>query len=866
MNFCVEFILNKKILSLYFLLILFIITPFHLSAVNKSTAMQINAKRGESFQRIVLALDKNTKIYLNENKDDGYIDLEIENIPGSFLSEIKEKIVKGSIVSGYKLLKKDKRYAVRIFVIPKDFISFYAIDKTNGTLILDIGAKKTKKRGKKEPEDQEALARFYIDTFLSSDNVLGSLLAHTHNFYFVKKPLFPLLRDMYDERIEYPVINGSDSDILYYNEAVKAYTNKDIVLTREALDKLYTSYERSPVFRLADFLKVDLYREELLQKDSTENWEWFELLDRLRKVVSIYPDSPLAPWGYVMMGEVGYKLKMYPEGARSFKKVADQYHYSDQANHAALKYAEYLYSRGETKDIPRLLFNPAKSSDKNERNTALTILSLVYKNSPRNGNILDALCTIPDISEIKMASDGLIFTTAEVLLTNEKTSCAREYYQTFMRNFPDSKYKDIVSFRLADTYMSEKNTTEAIKKYQETVNKYRNSEGSRLALLQITEVDSFLKNKDPEADIYEKAFFNAKTDFEYSILAFKLAMKYYRMGKRVQAITILASLIEKFPESVSGQIAKTVTMTLFKKAVQDLYVTENYPAIINFFHMIPDFLAKMEDSTETYAILGKALSKEGYFKESEKVFEKILKESPEDNDMFRSIALLNILDSYINTNKKRKAEMSLKYYEDYIKKIKTIYPIFLRLKGNYYKELEQNNKLARKYYIQSKKLEPYNINRLIIDLKLSEIAYEEGNYTLAEKESKNLYDYFQAYPKSFNFLERGAVIHLLSKVFQNKMDDYAKKLDEVSENISPNIRDDLNMLRITHLLEKKEDDNAEKILEKLSNKESTMAKQLQKTVKMRKDMKTKMKEAEDKYIKYMEKLSEEENRIDNRFY
>lgn len=860
-----EHILNRKFLSLC-LFVLFTTASFPLFAINKSTSMQINTKKRHSFQRIVLSLKKKTKIYINENKDNGYIDLEIENIPGTFLSEIKKKIVKGNIVSSYKLLKKNKRYAVRIFIIPKDFVSFYAIDKINGTLILDIGSNKVDRKTEDEPENKAALARFYIDTFLSEDNVLGSLLAHTHNFYFVKKPLFPLLKKMYDQRIEYPEINGSDSDIVFYNEAVKAYTNKDIVLTEEALDKLYTSYERTPVFRLSDFLKADLYREKLLQKDSTENWEWVELLDRIRKVVSIHPDSALAPWGYLLMGEINYKLKMYPEGARDFKKVIETYPYSNHANHAALKYAEYLYSRGKTKEVPKLLLNPAKSSDKNERNTAFTMLALVYKNNSRNGNILDALCTIPDISEIKMASDGLIFTTAEVLLTNEKTSCAREYYQTFMKNFPDSRFKDIVSFRLADTYISEKDTTKAVELYQETINKYRHSEGSRLSLVQITEIESFLKNKDPDVDIYEKAFFNAKTDFEYSILAFKLAMKYYRMEKRVQAITILASLIEKFPESVSGQIAHTVTMTLFKKAVKDLYASENYPAIINFFHMIPEFLAKMENSTETYAILGKALSKEGYFKESEKIFEKILKESPEDNDMFRSIALLNILDSYINTGKKRKAEMSLKYYENYIKKIKTIYPVFLRLKGNYYRELEKNNKLAAKYYLQSKKIEPYNINRLIIDLKLSEIAYEDGKYSLAEKESKNLYTYFKAYPKSFKFLERGAVIHLLTKVFQNKMDAYANQLDDISENISPNIRDDLNLLRITYFLEKKDEEKAEKLLERLSNKDSKMAKQLQKSVKTRKDMKIKMKETEDKYKKYMKKLSDYEKKIDDRLY
>ncbi len=766
-------------------------------------------KTFDAFQRVSMPLSQKSTVSLTDSKKAKYIDIEIKNAPPKIEELISAGIKKGEVIENIAARRAGDIVMVRIFVRSENFSYFYGLDPKSGQFVLDIGQKR------EAPVSDEKhdinLSKIYIDMFMIEDKVKVSLLAHTYNFYFIAGNKLPFISPPMDLNAEYPFLQGTDKDIRIYNSAAEAFNKKEFEKAEKILNSLYSDFKKTPVFSISDFMKYDIERSKLKKEKDVPNYKWMELYHLYRIGAATYPKSYMAAWGYVMMGEIAYRLKMFPEGARDFKVVVDRYGTSEYRNIATIRSAEYLLYQKRFAEALKLLATIGEPNNDYEKATIGTLLGLAYI---FNGNEEAGVKLFEDVinKPIGTLHDAVLMTSAEILLINRKTDAARKFYEAILKNYPSSKFVSVANFRMGDTYLIEGNIKKALEQYQKTLNSFRDYEGGRLSRLQISEIEFFTRKEEPDLEMYLRSLKSAETDFELSVLFFKLAMKFYRMGEIENSVNMLAILIEKWPMSLASTIAKNVSYSILSHAVKDLYAKEKFASVVNIFQMIPDFMTKAPDIADIMILLGKSFSRLTLYDSAAKVFNEVLRTQQGEEAFLKSVAILNLLDNYIQDGDRLRARMTIEYYNDFMAFMKELYPVFLRLKGDFFMKIEKNPDKAVELYKESLKIEPYDINKLILASRISEIYYAKNDYEEAANYAYPVFDQFKEFYKTYDFFEYTTAQYLMSLVLNKKNEKFFSDYRVVAPYLTPEIKEGFDLLSAFMLIEENKLTKAGEIL------------------------------------------------------
>ncbi len=747
----------------------------------------------------MLSLTPDTNVEVKEVPKGRYVDITVTNPPKNFTAQVRENVIPGTVVERYALRRIRGGYLLRVFVKPTEILTFHGMDRKTGSFIFDVGKKRIFKIKSDAERAEIRLDRFHIPMFMIEDKVQASLIAHTNNFYFLDAKGVPFMTPAITYNAEFPFLEGGDKDIRLYNSAAKALNGRDLRTAEKFLDVLYEEYERTPVFAISDFLRNDILRRDFIAKEDVDPSRWLDLYIKYRTAVATYPTSYMSPWGYLMMGEIMYRLGMLPEGSRDFKTVIDRYPDSEHRNMAIVRYAEYLFMAGRYEEARKNLAKMIRPFTQHEQVSRLMLLGLVnvFDGKEQTAIRYFRLATREPLDTL---TETHLMTAGEMMLINRVYEAARVFYRALIRHHPKSELVSAASFRIGDTHLAAGDIKDALTSYQETLNYYRNREGGRLAKLQIEEIKRFSEGEEPKMKLYYRALKSAKTDFENSVILFKMAMKFYRDGQIENSVNLLAVVIERWPLSVTSSIAKRVSREILSRAAKDLYNREKYAAIINLFNMIPEFMVEMPDIVDISILFGKSLNRMTLYESATKVFNQVIRMNEEEDPFIQSIAVLNLLDNYIQMGNFERANMTIDYYNDFMREVPAVYPVFLRLQGDYHAKKDKDKTRALEFYMNALEREPYKLNKLIISSRISTLFYGSGDYRGSEEYGKPVFQSFKKETNGYDFMRNGSVNYLVSLFMNGKRKEFLSRYDQTRKLFDAEIREGLDMLSVfSHL-------------------------------------------------------------------
>jgi len=843
-------------------LVCFIILISFTLLVGEESENLFQYRQFETFQRIHLTLSKDSVVDITENKEGKFIEVTIEKFPGSPSSALQTAIKKGEVVEKFSWTKKGGKVVVKIFVKPEKFMNFHGFNRVTGELVLDVGKEKNYTIVTDKNRTDIKLSKLYIDSFSEEKDIKSSLIIHTFNYYFSRELSLPLLRPSIERSTIYPFLDGADRDIELYNRALRAYMDKAFTVAEKNLGILANEYLKTPVFAVADFLEIDMKRDKMIESGKFESHNLLDLYYQYRIAVAIYPNSYMTPWGYFMMGELLYKLEMLPEGANAFRQVIERYPDSNLYNLAILKHSEYLMQAKKYKDVIELLSKMDMSENSEEITGKNALMGICYILIGEEKSGFAFIEKIKKGEALMNFDDNLLMTAGELMLVNKKYETARKFYTEILENHKESPYVSAASFRIGDTYLATGSSKAAVTKYQETLNNFRSKEGGRLSRLQIYEVENHRSEEEFPFEIYFDAMKRAKTNFEYSVILFKMSMKYYRSGNIANAVQTLALLIEKFPRSLSSRVATNISYDIFRNSIRELYRKDNFVSIVNFFQMIPEFMIDMPDIINMFVILGKSFNRISLYDSSAKVFNEILRTDEGDEPVLKSISVLNLFDNYILAENRLKAEMTMDYYSDFMQNVDTVYPVFLRLQGDYYDKLGEDSVKALEYYKKALDAEPYPVNKLIISLRIAEIYFREKNTEKAIIYSRPVYNQFKVHSGMFDFLERGAFIYTMSYLMRDDRENFRKSYDAVHKNMHDETKESFELYSALILVSDGKMKEADKKLESAKFKTlAKMAEGVRKKIKESLGFESEAKRVEESLSDYVKQVEELEKNL-----
>lgn len=809
------------------------------------------------FQRIQLNLRPQSEVTVKSSSIDRYIELSIRYLPENIEETVKNGIKPGMIVEKYESQSKNGFFLIKIFVKAEELDTFYGIDKATGIFVLDMGEKnKITAKSKMENIDDKPL-KIQAD-LINKDIVKASLLFQSHNFYFTGQADKAFINLPVNYNTEYPAVKGDHPDAVLYNYAAGAMNTGEYDTAEQHISTLYKTYLRAPAFAMSDFLKADLERHRLLERENgkqkPKRREWVALYNRFRAAVSANPDSYLAPWGYLNMGEINYRLGMIPEGSRDFYVVIERYPQSEYRNMATLRYAEFLLSKREYENCVNILTEIKHENNEYEIFSKNTMIGLATKMLGRGKESLEFFGKIKEDADLTTLSDSLLMNAGESLIISGNYAHARDFYIVIEKRNKKNNYTGMAKLRIADTHLAEGNIQKALDEYGETQNDYPNKEAGRLAQFQIKEIESYMRGKELDLQEYFEAIRKAKTNFEYSVFLFKLAIKMYRSNELANSVETLATLIEKFPDSIAGDMARETSYTIFKTGVEKLYSQEKYEDIVNVWQMIPEFMIKHPDIRYLLMLLGKSFNSLYLYDSATKVFDEILK--LKGNDAFyKYVAVLNLIDNYINLKEGVKAGMAINYYNVFMKDSSDFYPVFLRLEGEYYEKLKSDTAAAIIDYKKAIELEPYDSNKLILSSKIASIYYDKNDFKNALKYSSPVFAQFKKFPQSYFFLEYGSVVYLMSLIMENRMDEFQVEYAKTIQSFDPDIREKFDIVSMFDFIEKNSLDKAGKMIgNKKFNKMQPFMEDAKNLLSKKETLKKKESDFMDTFKEYLSKI------------
>ncbi len=772
----------------------------------------IEYKRFLKFQRLEIPLGKKSSVIVIPKNKINAVDLRITKPPKNISTILKNTIKKGIVVKKYLKMQFSKGIIVRIFIVPGQISTFFNKDSETGVFTIDLGIRKNYKIEMGGNSVDVRLSAMSINNYVEKEKVAASLLFQIYNFYNVTNTKLPFISRNMNIEASYPFFKGKSNDVKMINEAVTAFNNKKLKKSEELITKLKKEYKKSPVFSIIPFLKADIQKVRLEKEKEVLPVKYLVLYVKYRNAAAIYPKSPLTPRAYFMMGNIYYKLGMYPEGARDYQVVVERYKNSEYYNLSLLRYAEYLVKTKKYSKAITLLKKMGKPNNKYELAVQKGLFGICYVFENKNKEGFEILKDLIKGMQLQNLNVAFLMTAGELMLLNSKFDDAKKFYEEIVKRKVKSQFHSIAAFRLGDAWLAQGNLKTALKYYERAMNRYAFDEGGRLARLQAEEIGYYSMQSKPPFSTYYKALNQAKTNFEYSTIIMKLALKFLRLKQYENSINLMSLLIEKFPVSMTNPKAKEIARKVIEKDIIQLYRKNKFAVIVNSFEMIPEYMTSVKNLPQVLIYLGKSFNRIAMYKVSAEVFNNLLRINDNESPYIRSAGVLNLIDNYIQDENGEKAKMAIDYYKDIMMADKNSYPVFVRLQGDYYKEIEKNDKKALKFYKKALALEPYAINKLIISSKIAESFFVTGNYKKSLEYGEPLFKQFEHFPESYYFLKQSAVYYLMSLVLLNKFNTFKTKYSKMANYIPDDIKELFDIMLVFDNLKNKKYKTAEQIL------------------------------------------------------
>ncbi|MFO7734960.1 MAG: hypothetical protein R6W70_01960, partial [bacterium] len=418
----------------------------------------------------------------------------------------------------------------------------------------------------------------------------------------------------------------------------------------------------------------------------------------------------------------------------------------------------------------------------------------------------------------------------------------------------DVKVKSLASLRKSDINFLKNSAQEALMLYRKTAEKYSGTPGGRLAELQVKELRYLVMDEETDKKIYYNALKNSRDEFENAVVLYKLAIHHKNSEDYVSALSLAGILLERYCNGVVFSESVKFFNNLLYDGFEKLYKNGNFEDIVNIANMVPECISKHPRKSRMFMIAGKSFSRMGMFSAASIMYNNILESDISRDDFYRSVAVLNLFDIYIKEEMKERARLTLEYYKDSVRKSKDVYPLFLRLSGDYYHKLEKNSEKALGLYKKALAREPYSINRYIISLKIGKIYFDNEKYSEVLRYTAPLYDQFETMPTNFSFLAQGVEYYLLSLLLTDRFGEFADRYEKVRHKMPALSESFFNLISAVYYIEKGDLKIGREMLEKADHSETVEIKNsLQKVLDFREKKSEKILELK-KEMKRVEKI------------
>lgn len=554
------------------------------------------------------------------------------------------------------------------------------------------------------------------------------------------------------------------------------------------------------------------------------------------------------------MGELEFMLNMYGEAIRDFSVILKQFPDSEISEIAKLRMAEFYLMKN---NLPAVFNHLAKKEKEEEKGLDAEILRLITNQiSEKRGEIVEVPSYILNKSDRELIEvSRLLFPLGEILLAGGKLNEAERIFNILEKSSrTEDEIKSLVSLRKGDISFLKDSAQEALMLYRKTAEDYSDTPGGRLAELQVKELKYLVMGEENDKKIYYDALKNGRNEFEIATVLYKLAMYHKTNDNYLSALSLAAILLEKYCNAVVFPESVNFFNKLLYNGFEKLYKNGSFEDIVNIANMIPECISRHPRKSRMFMIAGKSFSRMGMFSAASVMYNNILDSDISRNDFYLSVAVLNLFDIYIKEGMTERARLTMEYYKDSAGKSKDVYPLFLRLSGDYYYQLEENNKKALNFYKKALSMDPYSINRYIISLKIGKIYFNNEKYSDVLRYTAPLYRQFEIMPTNYSFLGKGVEYYLLSLLLTDRFREFTRRYEKVRHKMPALSESFFNLISAVYYIEKGDMEKSRETLEKADHPETDKIKDsLQKVLNIREKKSEKILEME-KEIKRIEKI------------